>query len=238
MDSIIKTIIFKELKSILKNKRFIVSIGLFILVWLFISLGSVVSTPIQEISNLNGNLLYLTTALSVLVVYMGASSAFLLEKRNKTLETVLTSPVSVKNLWQGKVLGISLFAYLSSLLISIIVILFIFIAKGILFIPTISIILYIIFIAPLIYLAVSSILGYFEFLLGMKENRIINFITLFLVFGFLGSINALNSTIGISIKSILLIVLISLFIFVLFNYLIKFVSKEKIILSISEEWFF
>ncbi|MDD4127599.1 MAG: ABC transporter permease subunit, partial [Methanomicrobium sp.] len=173
--------------QILKNKSLIIGMiffmGIFGSITSFGTIMSIVNDGQGNIAASLGTLImYVVLVMGVFTGYFFSAQAFLREKTEGTIETMLCSPLSLKDIWLGKVIGVTIPAYAVTILIAAILIAISNIEADIVFLPSPAMILYFIIVVPVYIGCAVGLLGFVQLLLGMKENQIINII---MIFGFL-----------------------------------------------------
>ncbi|MEJ2740332.1 MAG: ABC transporter permease, partial [Dehalococcoidia bacterium] len=102
----------KELSEIFKDKR---SVGVSIFFSLFFSimysLRFLNIENLMNVSMIDTSVFFLTTAVGFFVVYMSTSQIFLREKMDRVIETVMCTPLTLREIWLGKVLAVTTFSY-------------------------------------------------------------------------------------------------------------------------------
>jgi ABC-2 type transport system permease protein len=171
---------------------------------------------------------------------MFSAQVFLREKREKIIETMLCTPLSLKSIWFGKVLGATVPAYLFSLLSVTLVITISNIMMRSLLLPSLSILTHILGVVPVFIASAISLIGFCQFLLGMRENKIISYLIILVLFPFmypsilsglvLGNMNVEVSWIEVEVCLIVSVLLLALTI-----YLSRYLSKEKIVTTITSD---
>ena len=229
----------KEIKQILKNRSLIIGMIFFMGVFGGItSLGAITSIAGEGSANTAASLgtliMYVVLVMGVFTGYFFSSQAFLREKTEGTIETMLCSPLSLKDIWLGKVLGVTIPAYAVTIIITVILIAISNIEADIVFLPSPAMILYFIIVVPVYTGCAVGLLGFVQLLLGMKENQIINVI---MIFGFIAFISVFDALISdeVIFMTPAAIILMSVFGFVLIaivRYLTGFLSREKIVTTI------
>ena len=113
----------KEMRLIAKNRSLIMSIVLFMGVFggltSFGAIMSVVEGDAETIvATLDSLMMYLVLMLGVFSGYFLSSQAFLGEKTGGTIETLLCSPLPLRDIWLGKVIGVMIPSYAIGLLVA------------------------------------------------------------------------------------------------------------------------
>ena len=226
----IKTLIEGELLKLMQDKTSLLS-GVFVmLVWVGISIPNAISS---ELSIMN-TILFMSTMVGFFMVYLFASLIFLNEKRQKTIETLLCAPVSLRELWLGKSITVTILAFIGSLVSALLISIATSILSASTILPEISLLVYLVIVLPLLLLSVSGLFGFLEFVMGMKENKILSFLVFFFIFGFFGFLNSLVRTmdwmnwIFVSVAAAITILLLGISF-----YASGFISKEKIVTTLE-----
>ena len=222
----------KEMKNIIRNKGL-----LFGRLWfggMFGVLNLLLGGQVFSFKNsvFSGALL-----VGVLVGFMFSAQVFLREKREKIIETMLCTPLSLKSIWFGKVLGATIPAYLFSLLSVTLVIIISNITVHSLLLPSVAILTHILIVVPVFIASAVSLIGFSQFLLGMRENKIISYLIILVLFPFMypsifsGLIQG-NMNVVISWGEVVVCLIVSVLPLSLTTYLSRYLSKEKIITTI------
>jgi ABC-2 type transport system permease protein len=225
----------KEIKNITRNKGLLFA-GLYI-GGMFGVLNLLLSGQILDI---NDTVFSVSLLVGVFVGYSFSGSVFLREKREKIIETLLCTPLSLKSIWFGKVLGVTIPAYLFSLLsVSIVITVSNILAKTLLF-PSATILIHVLGIVPIFIASAVSLIGFCQFLLGMRENRIVGFLVIMVLLPFMypsiltgliqGNINFEISWFEVEISLTFSVLLLALT-----TYLSRYLSKEKIVTTIPSD---
>ncbi|MDD1675672.1 MAG: ABC transporter permease [Methanomicrobiales archaeon] len=222
----------KEISLILKNRGALATALLFNLVFGGLSVPSALAgDPSGVFIDRLGFLVLLM--LGIFMGYIFSGTVFLREKQTGVIETVLCAPLSLRQLWLGKVMGVTVVAYGMTLISAAIIF------AGVFFLEPGSLILSGPLLANLFlvvpaFVAVSvGLLGFGQLMLGMRENQLLNmgliFLLVFLVSGasglvspdFRGSWNMVAALFGLA----------SLLILITY-WLTRFLDKERVVLTI------
>ena len=125
-----------------------------------------------QVLSINNTVFSVALLVGVFVGYSFSGSIFLREEREKIIETLLCTPLSLKSIGFGKVLGATIPAYLFSLLAVSQVIAVSNIMTRVLLFPSIPILIHTLGVVPVFITSAVSLIGFCQFLLGMRENRI------------------------------------------------------------------
>ncbi len=232
--SLLGTIVRKELEQQLAAKSSL-AVGALLSIFFGFSYSQRSGTITAQSSFLsNGLVFYLSLSLTVFLSYSLTTQAFIREKTDRVIETLLCSPTNLRELWLGKVLAAAIPVFVIVLL-GIATLLAVLAGQNGRFIaPGGPTILYIFTGLPMLILAALGIVSFVQFMLGMRENRIINliiFLPIFiLVFG-VGFSYGGRMDLGWTTSFLILALVIVLF-SVTF-YLTRFLSKERIVTSIT-----
>ena len=121
-----------------------------------------------------GGLFLQAPVLGIFLGYLFAQQAFLREKQDGTIETVLSSPLTLRALWAGKVLGAGGTAALIALLCTGGAVIAAGLAAPIGFVLTPVLAVHLIVVLPLVAAIAVGLLGLVQLLLGLRENQILN----------------------------------------------------------------
>jgi len=222
----------KEMKDIMSNKRTLL-MGICFALWFGILNALAVSRAegsAQAVS-LNNSVFYILL-LGVFVGYILSGQIFLREKRERIIETLLCTPLSLRSIWFGKVVGATIPAYLVSLLTAALVILVSNIMSSALLFPSVAILIHILVAVPAFIAASIGLLGFCQFLLGMRENQIVGLLVFMALFGALYfTLNQITSLV-VSWVEIGILLIVSLSLLTLTTYLSRYLSKEKVVTTI------
>jgi ABC-2 type transport system permease protein len=220
----------KEIKNIIRNKGLIFS-GL----WFGCMFG--ILNVLFGGQNTFSNTVYSVALLVVTFVgYSFSSFIFLREKRDKIIEALLCTPLSLRSIWLGKVLGAAVISYLFSLFAVTLVTLISSIMMHYLLLPSIAILIHIAFVVPIFTTATIGLMGFFQFVFGMRENKVVGYLIVLILMPFiypsifgliLGDVNTVISWFEVGLCSVFAVFLLALTI-----YLSKYLSKEKIVTTI------
>jgi ABC-2 type transport system permease protein len=222
----------KEMKNIIRNKGLLFG-GL----WIGGTFGVLNVLLSGQVFLFDNSVFSVALLVGVFVGFMFSAKVFLREKREKVIETMLCTPLSLKSIWFGKVLGATIPAYLFSLLsVTLVIIISNIILHSLLF-PSVAILTHILGVVPVFIASAISLIGFCQFLLGMRENKIISYLIILVLFPFIypsifsGLIQG-NMNVVVSWPEVVVCLIVSVFLLSLTTYLSRYLSKEKIILTI------
>jgi ABC-2 type transport system permease protein len=225
----------KEIRNIIRNKGLLFA-GLYI-GGMFGVLNLLLSGQVSAIDN---TIYSVALFAGVFVGYSFSGSIFLREKREKIIETLLCTPLSLKSIWFGKVLGATIPAYLFSLLSTSLVITVANIMTSTLLFPSLPIVVHVLGVVPIFIASAISLMGFCQLSLGMRENRIIGFLVIFLLLPFmypsiLSSFIKGNMNVEVSWIEVGVALIVSVLLLTLTTYLSRYLSKEKIVTTIPSD---
>lgn len=226
----------KEIRELLCNKGILfIGLGLALFFSVFRSLVIIKGEGSTAAMSLDSSLFFLPAAIGFFVTYISASQIFLREKMDRVIETLLCAPVNLRQIWLGKVLGITGFAYLLSLLTVSVILVVSNILSDSLLLPSAPILVHVVLVVPTFVAALAGLLGFAQFRLGMRESRILNFVifvpTFAALYGYAG-LSALTS-LAIPWAYVGILFAISVLLLATTAYLTKRLSKERIVTTIT-----
>jgi len=217
-------IVWKELKETIRDKS-ILSSGFSVLALLTLLN---ITTLKHVVFNVETLVFYMAPCLGVLVGF-GLSGRLVREKQEGVVETLLCTPITLRELWLGKVIGLTV----PSCLIAFMSILLFICLRG--YSLDEAMIAYLVIVMPAIIASAIGILGLLQYALGMRQIQILNYIVFLTLFTILYLVvrrltvpgNPVMSwwNLGV-ILAILLTILGTTF------YLVEHLSKEKIVTTI------
>ena len=222
----------KEISNVIRNKGLLFG-GL----WFGAMFGVFNVLFSGEVFSLNNAVYSVALLVGTLVGYSFSSFVFLREKRERVIETLFCTPLSLKSIWFGKVLGATVPVYLFSLLSVVLVTLVSNIGGNSLSFPSVAVITHALGVAPIFVASATSLMGFCQFMLGMRENRILGFLIIAILLPFmfpsilsglvLGDVNVDVSWIEVEVCFTVSVILLALT-----TYLSRYLSKEKIVTTI------
>ncbi|MCP1715642.1 ABC-2 type transport system permease protein [Methanocalculus alkaliphilus] len=178
----------KEFLQAIRNKGVMVAAFIFA-IWfpVFTTLGVLTGISGDPGTALGGHLANLSVVLAIFMGYLFSSDAFFREKKDGTIMTFLCAPVSLRQIWEGKVIGVSMAAYGMTILSVLITV-----AVAILLSPVgitlpLLLLVHVFVILPIYAAASAGVIGAAQLYLGMRENQFLGmgfiFLFIFMVFG-------------------------------------------------------
>ena len=137
----------KELHEMLLNKWTLVSAAIFAMLFGLVS-GAVTTVPGQPAS-LDGHILYLAPFIGAFTGFILCGAVFFREKQSGVVETLLCTPLDLRSIWMGKVIGVTVPAFMMSLLAVIVSYGFSIITYGAVSAPSLIIIVHVLVVTPI-----------------------------------------------------------------------------------------
>jgi ABC-2 type transport system permease protein len=192
------TVARKEMAQILHNRMSMITTAFLVI---FFAFTAAPAATMQEGGGavLDQLLFSMVPVIGLFVGYIFASQIFLREKQQGVIETLLCTPLSVGELWLGKVLGGTLLAWGMALGAAVIITVVSGGGDGALLLPSTPVIVYLAVVLPLFIGAGTGLLGLVQFILGLRQVQIVNVAVIFvLIFLLTFTRQLLNPETGIS----------------------------------------
>jgi ABC-2 type transport system permease protein len=216
----------KEIREILAVRSSLV-MGTILSIFFALTYG--LSTTQQ--TGLDSTLFLLAPILGFFMAYTFDTQVFLREKMDKVIETVLCAPVSLGQILLGKVLAVTLVSHIITL-VSMAVLIAVG-RRGHGAFPGPAAIVYLIFVVPVFIAAFAAVYGLLQFAFGVRENRFLGLIVFVPIFASLvvlpslvGSLTVTWAVVGMTFLGSVVLVALAL-------YLSRFVSRERIVTTLS-----
>lgn len=226
----ILTVARKEAALILRSRQLIFSALLVTLVF-----SATAAPAVLEVgdSAFNGAMLLILTVIGIFMGYIFSGQVFLREKTEGTIETLLCTPLSLREIWAGKVAGTTAVAYLFTLAGAAVMIVGASVVAGAPILPSGPVVLHVLVAVPALTAVAVGLLGFVQFLLGMRENQIINMFVIFAVIFSFSIVTAVSEG-GVSVtwETEGLIVAASAVLIVLVGWATRLLSRERIVTTI------
>ena len=162
-----------------------------------------------------------------LMIGFSLSNNIVREKREGVIETILCSPMKLKELWLGKTLSISIISTIITILSTYAILLLDNYRLNF------TTIFYILITIPLFILASIGLLSLVYFYLGMRQIQIVNYILFMGIFLILFTVFKINVISEVTWRTISIITSFSTATFIATFLMIKYVDVEKLILTID-----
>lgn len=228
------TIAYKELREIITNLGLLFS-GVFFCGWFSIMAGLGISgRPIERAGEVDNALFYMGALIGLFVAYIYSGQTYLREKQSGIVETLLCAPVSLRSIWLGKALGVATPSWLLSLLSVGAIIVIASHRLGQTLFPAGTVFFHLLVVVPMFIVAAVALMGFAQLMLGMRENMVINMLTILLLFGALAIARMVvekaqlvtwPAVLGLLMASVVLLLSTSM--------LGRFLSRERIVRTIS-----
>ena len=225
----------KEIRQLVKSRNVMLSALLFVIVFGIFTGPAVLSgtgTPGQVMDTLG---FYLVLTLGIFIGYLFTGQVFLREKQERVIETLLCAPLSLRELWLGKVIGVAvpatLLTYFSAVLITIAGSL----STGYTLVPSAPVLFHVVVVVPACIAAASGILGFVQFMLGMRENQILNFVIIFAIIFLISFTRALAGPAFLVTWTVVgAAFLLAFALLLLTAWLTRFLSRERIVTTLPD----
>lgn len=225
----------REMKGIIRTKSQML-VGIFFALWFSVMTAPVIKTVEESaaFNTFNNLMFYFVLMLGIFIAFIFSGKAFFGEKREGMIETLLCIPLSLKQIWSGKVVGVTIPAYLIALLSATLMTIIANVFSSSLLIPSPAILLHILVVVPAFIAAAVGLLGFGHFMLGMRENQILN-ISLFVAIFFALSLtrNIIGAGFVVSWMEVGVLLVIAVLLLGLTSYLTRYLSKERIVTTIA-----
>ncbi|MDW5563625.1 MAG: ABC transporter permease [Methanomassiliicoccus sp.] len=226
----------KELKELATNKGTWISALVFGLLFTMTSLSTVMADAEQDgVASIDWPVIYLSMFVGVFAGFVICGTVFFREKQSGVIETLLCTPLDLRTIWLGKVLGVALPSYLLGLLSAGVLAVLSFASVGAVAMPSLLTVFHLAVVAPLFIASAIGLVGYVQLAMGMRENRIISMGVFFLLIAGLSVSSGLVQENGALVTQIVLALLVGgALLFVLSFVLSNRLDKEKIVTSIPD----
>jgi ABC-2 type transport system permease protein len=222
----------KEIRQILKSRNVLASAIIFVVV--FGGISSLSTLAGGAVDSLDPLIFTLVPVLGIFLGYLLSSQAFLREKQGGIIETLLCSPLSLREIWMGKVIGVMIPAYGITLLTAALILLLANTTSSAILLPGLPVIIHLFTTVPVFIAATVGLLGFAQLLLGLRENQILNFAIIFVLIFLLTLVQGLLGP-GLTISWLLVgaTLAIAILLLVTTGWLTRFLNKERIVTTIS-----
>lgn len=226
----------KEINGIIRTRSQML-VGIFFALWFSAMTTPVIITAKESLvfDQFNSLLFYFVLMLGIFMAYMFSGKVFFNEKREGIIETLLCTPLSLRRIWAGKVLGVTIPAYLIALLAAALITLIANVFSTTILLPSPAVFLHIVLVVPAFIAVAVGLLGFGHLLLGMRENQILNisiFVTIFLAFS-LANKNVIGGGYAVSWVMVGGMLIVAVLLLALVSYLTRYLSKERITTTIA-----
>ena len=225
----------KEVRQLIGSRATLftgIGMAVFFGVMYALRIGQEGGLPIE--TSLGSLLFFLTTTLGVFMGYTFTGQVFLREKMDGVIETLLCSPVTLREVWLGKTLAVAALADVLAVATALLTSLVVGFRNGVVAVPPAAVVVHVLVVVPTVIGCFVGALGYAQLLLGMKENRIIGLALFIPVFAGLYGLGYAGT--GAFIASWLQVGLLGLVALVVLGVLVMLsqkLSKERIVTTLS-----
>ncbi len=222
----------KEIRQILKSRNVLATAILFVIIFGGMSASSAIGR--EGMGQLLDQLGFsLVLVLGILMGYIFSGQAFLREKQGGVIETLLCSPLTLEEIWLGKVLGVTVPAYGITLLAAALIVGMANLLSTATLIPSVPVLVHIATVVPAFIAAAVGLLGFGQLLLGLRENQFLNFAIIFaLVFLISVTQGVLGPDFIVSWSVVGGTLALAVFLLLLTRWLTRFLDRERIVLTI------
>ncbi len=227
------TVARKEIRQVVGTKSSII-VALFFAVW-FGGMGGPAVAVIGSGSagTLDTGVFYMGLVIGIFIAYLLSAQVFLREKQEGIIATLLCTPLSLREIWLGKVIGVAVPAYAIALAGIGVLIGVANIPAETLLLPSLPVVVHLLVAVPLFIASAVGLLGFIQFLFGLRENQILNIVIFAGLFFLLFFMQVIFET-GITVAwaQVGLTVVAGAALLAVTNYLAGYLSKEKIVRTI------
>lgn len=229
-------VIRKEIRQLVGTRSTLftgIAMAVFFGVMYSLRIGQEGGLPIE--TSLGSLLFFLTTTLGVFMGYTFTGQVFLREKMDGVVETLLCSPVTLREVWLGKTLAVTALAAVLAVACAIITALVTGLRNDVVAVPPAAIFVHVLVVVPMVVGCFVGALGYAQLLLGMRENRIIGLALFIPVFaGLYGLGYAGTGTFVASWLQVGLIGVVAAGVLIALVMLSQRLSKERIVTTLPD----
>jgi len=225
----------KETRELLSTKSTIfVGLAFVLFFSLLNSLAIIRGKDSTSTISLDSSVFYLSAMVGLFIAYMSTGQIFLREKVDRVIETLMCAPVNLRQIWLGKVLGVTVAAYSLSFITALVIIVISSILSSSLLLPTTAILVHVLLVVPALIAAFTGLLGFVQFRLGMRESRILNFVIFAPLFaGLYGAGYVMGGSFAVSWIQVGFLFGGSVILLAVSAYLTRRLSKERIVTTIT-----
>ncbi|MFA7198479.1 MAG: ABC transporter permease subunit [Methanoculleus sp.] len=220
----------REMGLALRNRSILISALIFAVWFPVMSALGIAAGAGDDVTVLAGGIATITLPVGVFMGYLFCADAFLREKRDGSIETLLCAPVSLQRLWEGKAAGVTVPAYLMTLISAAVTAAAVSTLTGIPVAADPLLLLHLAVVVPVWIAAAAGLIGAAQLALGMRENQILGFV---FIFGFIFLIVALQGAVpGLSVTTEGIFAAVGFALLALARFIAGKVTKERIVRTI------
>jgi ABC-2 type transport system permease protein len=173
-------------------------------------------------------------SVAVFITFTFISQVFVREKAERVIETLMCAPVTLRQVWLGKVLGIAIPSYLITVLSVALIFVIANLASHSTNVPSLATTVHVLAGVPTLIIAFGGLVGFGQLLLGMRENRLLNLLIFVPAFAAIyGSGYMVSRNSAVTWQHVGIIFAVCAFFVVATAYLARYLSKERIVTAIS-----
>jgi ABC-2 type transport system permease protein len=227
-------ILRKEFRELLTSRSTVLS-GIAMALFFSVMYGILLTESSKALPAhaLDGAMFTLSAMLGVFMSYSFTSQVFLREKMTKVTETLLCAPVSLRQIWLGKTLAVTLLSYAISLAGMVTLLTVASARNGDLIQPSFAVLSHIIFVVPAFIAAFGGLVGVAQMAMGMRENQIFGFIIFLPLFIGLNTIMGMSGGVTVAWWQVGLALGGSLILLFIASFLTRFLSRERIVVTLA-----
>ena len=223
----------REIRLALRNRSALITAFIFSIWFPVMSALGIAAGAEGDAAAVTAGITTITLPVAVFLGYLFCADAFLREKRDGTIETLLCAPVSLQRLWEGKAAGVTVPAYVMMLLSAAVSVAAISGLTGVSIAAEPLLILHFVAVVPIWIGASAGLIGAAQLALGMRENQILGFV---FIFGFIFLIVLFQQIVpaesGISAATEAVLTAVGLALLALARFIAGKVTKERIVRTI------
>ncbi|KDE55115.1 ABC transporter permease [Methanoculleus sp. MH98A] len=223
----------REIRLALRNRSALITAFIFSIWFPVMSALGIAAGAEGDAAAVTAGITTITLPVAVFLGYLFCADAFLREKRDGTIETLLCAPVSLQRLWEGKAAGVTVPAYVMMLLSAAVSVAAISGLTGVSIAAEPLLILHFVAVVPIWIGASAGLIGAAQLALGMRENQILGFV---FIFGFIFLIVLFQQIVpaesGISAATEAVLAAVGLALLALARFIAGKVTKERIVRTI------
>jgi len=219
---LLQIVVWREFKETLRDRSLLSSVFS-----IFVFLGMLGATTVKLPISVESIVFYMAPCIGIIVGF-GLSVRFVREKQEGTVETLLCTPLTLRELWLGKVVSLTIPAHI----VSVVSTLAFTSLRG--YTVNALMAVYLAMVVPVVIASAIGLLGFLYYILGMRQVRILNYIVFFTLFVTLYLVvGRLTFPTILTWRNVSIVLVLSLVIFGITYYLVAHLSKERIVASIS-----
>ncbi len=223
----------REIWLALRNRGVVITALIFALWFPVMSAVGIAAGTDGDAAAVAGGIAAIALLVGVFMGYIFCSDAFLREKRDGTIETLLCTPVSLRRIWEGKTVGVAVPAYLVTLLSTVVTAATVSALTDVAIATEPLLYLHLAVVVPVWVVASAGFIGAAQLALGMRENQILGFV---FIFGFIFLIVALQEVSpggpGLSVMTEAVLAAAGIALVALARFIVGKVTKERIVRTI------